>query len=69
MANEVPGVHVPEAVLDRMRRVDSAEAAIAEGVAIARDVGCALKSMVQGVHVAAPSGRIESALEVLAGFK
>lgn len=69
MANEVPGVHVPEAVLDRMRRVDSPEAAIAEGVAIARDVGCALKSMVQGVHVGAPSGRIESALEVLAGFK
>jgi methionine synthase / methylenetetrahydrofolate reductase (NADH) len=69
MANEVPGVRVPEAVLDRMRRVEHAEAAIAEGVAIAREVGCALKSMVQGVHVAAPSGRIESALEVIAGFK
>jgi methionine synthase / methylenetetrahydrofolate reductase(NADPH) len=69
MANEVPGVRVPEAVLDRMRRVENAEAAIAEGVAIAREVGCALKSMVQGVHVAAPSGRIESALEVIAGFK
>ena len=69
MANEVPGVRVPEAVLDRMRRVDTAEAAISEGVAIARDVGCALKSLVQGVHVAAPSGRIESALEVIAGFK
>jgi methionine synthase / methylenetetrahydrofolate reductase(NADPH) len=69
MANEVPGVRVPEAVLDRMRRVESAEVAIAEGVAIAREVGCALKSMVQGVHVAAPSGRIESALEVIAGFK
>ena len=69
MANEVPGVSVPEAVLDRMRRMETAEAAIAEGVAIAREVGCALKGMVQGVHVAAPSGRIESALEVIAGFK
>jgi homocysteine S-methyltransferase len=69
MANEVPGVRVPEAVLERMRRVESAEAAIAEGVAIAREVGCALKGMIQGVHVAAPSGRIESALEVIAGFK
>jgi homocysteine S-methyltransferase len=69
MANEVPGVRVPEAVLDRMRRVESAEAAIAEGIAIAREVGCALKSVVQGVHVAAPSGRIESALDVIAGFK
>jgi homocysteine S-methyltransferase len=69
MANEVPGVQVPDAVLDRMRRVDSAAAALAEGVAIAREVGCALKSIVQGVHVAAPSGRIESAIEVIAGFK
>ena len=69
MANEVPGVRVPDAVLDRMRRVESAAAALAEGVAIAREVGCALKGTVQGVHVAAPSGRIESALEVIAGFK
>jgi homocysteine S-methyltransferase len=69
MANEVPGVQVPDAVLDRMRRVDSAAAALAEGVAIAREVGCALKSTVQGVHVAAPSGRVESAVEVIAGFK
>ncbi len=69
MANEVPGVRVPDAVLARMRRLENPEAAVAEGVAIAREVGCALKGTVQGVHVAAPSGRIESALEVLAGFK
>jgi len=68
MANEVPGVRVPDAVLARMRRIEDPEAAVAEGVAIAREVGCALRGAVQGVHVAAPSGRIESALEVLAGF-
>ena len=46
----------------RMRRVDERRGgALAEGVAIAREVGCALKGTVQGVHVAAPSGRIESA--------
>ena len=66
MANEVPGVRVPDAVLDRMRRVASPEAAADEGVAIAREVGCALKGMVQGTHVAAPSGRIDAALAVLA---
>ncbi len=69
MANEVPGVRVPDAVLERMRRADDPEAAVAEGVAIAREVGCALKGTVQGVHVAAPSGRIESAVEVLAAFR
>jgi homocysteine S-methyltransferase len=69
MANEVPGVRVPDAVIERMRRVSGPDAALAEGVAIAREVGCALKGSVQGVHVAAPSGLIESAVEVIAGFK
>jgi homocysteine S-methyltransferase len=69
MANEVPGVRVPDGVLGRMHRAESAAAALDEGVAIAREVACALKGTVQGVHVAAPSGRIESALEVIAGFK
>ena len=68
MANEVPGVRVPDAVLERMRRVGTAEAAAAEGVSIAREIGCALKGTVQGVHVAAPPGRIASAVEVLAGL-
>jgi hypothetical protein len=71
MANEVPGMRVPAPVLDRMRRADasSPEAAAAEGVAIAREIGRALRGSVQGVHVAAPSGRVESAIDVLAGLK
>ena len=69
MANEVPGVSVPDTVLARMRQAGDADAAAAEGIAIAREVGCALKGVVQGVHIAAPSGGIEPALEVLAGFK
>jgi homocysteine S-methyltransferase len=68
MANEVPGVSVPDAVLARMRRVDGAEAALAEGIAIARELGCRLKGAVQGVHVAAPSGRIDTALDVIQGL-
>lgn len=66
VANEAPGVRVPAPVLERMRRVNSPAAARAEGVVIAREVGFALKSIVQGAHVAAPSGRIESAVGVLA---
>ena len=69
MANEVPGVRVPEAVLERMRRVGGPAAAVAEGVTIAREVGCALKGTVQGVHVAAPSARIDAVVEVLAGLR
>ena len=38
MANEVPGVNVPDAVLDRMREADAAGRAADEGIAIAREV-------------------------------
>ena len=38
MANEVPGVTVPDALVERMRRTTSAEAAAAEGVAVAREL-------------------------------
>ena len=69
MANEVPGVHVPDSALERMRRTSDADAARAEGVAIARETGAALRSLIQGVHVAAPSRHIESAVEVLAGLR
>jgi methionine synthase / methylenetetrahydrofolate reductase(NADPH) len=69
MANEVPGVSVPEAVLGRMRGVADGDAARAEGIAIARELGCALKGAVQGVHVATPADSIDAALEVIAGCR
>jgi homocysteine S-methyltransferase len=68
MANEVPGVRVPDQVLERMRRADGAEAAAAQGIAIARETVIAIRGMVQGVHIAAPGGRIDAALAVLDGI-
>src|SRR5215510_3836796 len=68
MANEVPGVRVPDQVLERMRRADGAEAASAQGIAIPRETINAIRTMVQGVHLAAPGGRIDSALAVLDGI-
>ena len=66
LANEVPGVSVPESVLARMRQAQERgkEAALAEGVAIARDMFEQVKGTVQGVQVSAPFGRVEVALEV-----
>ena len=66
LANEVPGVSVPEEVLARMRKASDRgkEAALAEGVAIARDMFRQVKGAVQGVQVSAPFGRVEVALEV-----
>jgi homocysteine S-methyltransferase len=69
LANEVPGVTVPEVVLDRMRRasVIGKEAALAEGVMIAREMVAAVRDRVAGVQVAAPMGRAEVAIDVLRG--
>lgn len=67
LANEVPGVSVPEAVLSRMRAAQEKgkEAALAEGVRIAREMLAGVRGAVQGVQVSAPFGKVEVALEVL----
>ena len=67
LANEVPGITVPPDVLGRMRQASSEgkEAALAEGVAIARDMLRAVRTRVQGVQVSAPLGRVPVALEVV----
>jgi methionine synthase / methylenetetrahydrofolate reductase (NADH) len=66
LANEVPGVVVPDIVTSRMRRANekSKEHAINEGIAIAREMLDAVRSAVQGVQVSAPFGKVEMALDV-----
>src|SRR5258707_5520974 len=66
LANEVPGVSVPDEVLARMRKAQEKgkEAALAEGGAIAREMFTKVKQLVQGVQVSAPFGRVEVALQV-----
>ena len=66
LANEVPGVSVPDEILQRMKvaQEKGKEAALAEGVVIAREMFARVKGMVQGVQVSAPFGKVEVALEV-----
>jgi 5,10-methylenetetrahydrofolate reductase len=68
LANEVPGVVVPAAVLDRMRRANekSKEHAVQEGIAIAQEMLSRVRPAVQGVQVSAPFGKVALALEVFA---
>jgi homocysteine S-methyltransferase len=68
LANEVPGLRVPDGVVERMRRAQERgdDAARAEGVTIAREIVHAATGAVQGIQVVAPYGRIDVALEVLA---
>ena len=69
LANEVPGVRVPDSMLDRMRRAESAEAASAEGIAIARGIAAGLRSIVQGVQISTASGDSDAALAVIDGLR
>ena len=68
MANEVPGVRVPDALLERMRRAEGADAAGREGIAIARELAVGLRSAVQGLQISTASGDIDAALAVLDGL-
>lgn len=69
LANEVPGVKIPDHVMARVRRAQESgkEAALAEGITIARETLAAFRGSIQGAQISAPFGRIERALEVLAG--
>jgi homocysteine S-methyltransferase len=69
MANEVPGVHVPDELVGRMRRADSLGNAAAEGVAVAQEIARALRGTVQGLHVSTASADIEVALGVIDGLR
>lgn len=67
LANEVPGIEVPDDILRRMRRAQEGgdDAARAEGIAVAREMISMLQGLVQGFHVSAPLGRVDVALEVI----
>jgi homocysteine S-methyltransferase len=63
-------VTVPDEVIARMRRANerSREHAVAEGIAIARELLDRVRGSVQGVQVSAPFGRVELALQVTEGL-
>lgn len=63
MVNELR-VPVPDEFMERMRRVDNADKAREEGVAIAREMVVRVRRMVQGVQLSAPFGRYQMALDV-----
>jgi methionine synthase I (cobalamin-dependent)/5,10-methylenetetrahydrofolate reductase len=70
MNNEVPGVSVPDDVMERMRIASekSKEHGLREGVTIARETLERVRQRVAGVQVSAPLGRVDLALQVFEGL-
>jgi homocysteine S-methyltransferase len=66
--NEVPGMQVPDAVRERMRKAGTGASARKEGVAIAREMLGAVRHRVAGAYIMPPLERYELALEVVEGF-
>jgi homocysteine S-methyltransferase len=65
MNNEVPGVVVPDEIMEKMSKPTNAEDAKKVGVEIAQGMVEQLGTDVQGIQVSAPFGRIDLALQVL----
>jgi homocysteine S-methyltransferase len=70
LANEVPGVVVPPAVVERMRSAQAKGPVFAseEGVAIAREILGTVSGRVRGVHLHVPGGELDRALSALEGL-
>ena len=69
--NEVPGIELPDDILQRMEEADArgAEAASAEGVQIALEVLEDVRDLVAGTHISVSTDHLDAALSVLAGVE
>lgn len=66
--NEVPGVTIPEVILERMKKPEDKEAAREEGIQVSREIIAEVKSQIAGIQVSPPFGRIQTALDVIKGW-
>jgi homocysteine S-methyltransferase len=65
LANEEPGVNVPESLVLRMAEADRAGRAADEALAIARELVVAIRPLVAGIIVAGVGGKVSHALDIL----
>jgi homocysteine S-methyltransferase len=65
MRNEVPGVIVPDAIMERMASVESREDQLAMGITISREAVARVRDRVAGIQVSAPFGNIDAAYAVI----
>jgi homocysteine S-methyltransferase len=69
MQNEVPGVEVPESILQRMESAKTRDDQLAMGVRIAQESVHRVQDRIAGIQVSAPFGKIETALAVIEGWR
>ena len=65
LAAEVPGVEVPDAIVERMRKADGVGKAAEEGLLIAQEILQQLVGHVDGFQIAAPFNKTEATLALV----
>lgn len=65
LTNEVPGMEVPESILERLAKAESSDRVRGVGIEIAQEALLECLPMVQGVYVMPPFGNVAAAIEVL----
>lgn len=66
LRNEVPGVTVPDSIMERLESVSGKEDQRKMGIEIAREIAAQVHDRVQGIQVSPPFGNVETALAVIA---
>lgn len=65
---EVPGMQIPDAIRERMRKAGKGDDARREGIAIACEALHALRERVAGAYIMPPLGRFDMAAEIIGQF-
>ena len=65
MRNEVPGVVVPDAIMQRIAVPETKEGQLAVGIEIAREALAEIRPYIAGVELSAPFGNVDTALKVM----
>ena len=65
MRNEVPGVVVPDHIMQRIAVPETKEGQLAVGIEIAREALAEIRPFIAGVELSAPFGNVDTALKIL----
>ena len=63
--NEVPGIHIPDDIMQRMKEAGRGEQAMQTGIEIAAEMVEEFKHRVQGIYIMPPFGKVNFAIGLL----
>jgi 5,10-methylenetetrahydrofolate reductase len=67
--NEVPGMTIPDAIRERMRKAGSGDDARLEGVRIAQEALLAARELAQGAYIMPPFNKVDLAVRVVEALR